>query len=72
MAKARRNFVLNREQVNTMIEALGMSETWLMHMQNNYPEHWKTYEKLWQEQFQLELKLRMMLNSHISTDVEGG
>ena len=72
MARARKKFVLNREQVNTMIEALGMSETWLMHMQNNYPEYWNTYEKLWQEQFQLELKLRIMLNSHINTEVEGG
>ena len=71
MARARKNFVMSREQVNTMIEALGMSETWIVHMQNVHPEYWDNYEKLWQEQFQLELKLRMMLNAHINTNIEG-
>lgn len=69
MARARKTFVLDREQVNTIIEALGMSETWLMHMQNNYPEHWNTYEKLWQKQFQLELHLRILLDGHINTEL---
>ena len=72
MARAQTSFVMDRGQVSTIIEALGMSEAWLVHMQDICRQHWEVYEKLWKEQFQLELKLRNMLNDHINTELERG
>lgn len=65
MARMKNSFKVTREQIQTIIEALGNAECWKMEMCERFPQYESIYSERIQQFISLEFELRDMIGEQL-------